>query len=182
MVGKVRNLKLQQRLALGEIRKQAYEYHRFHDRGFYTTFKAKLYMELASLLVYFLQDKKVHPTVLTTIYGLLGMAGGVLLAVGSFMAVLLAVCIFFFKGVVDWADGPLARMNNQESVIGGMLDYYAGTIGTLAFYTGLCFFLYGKVPFLHLISVPILCSLKILNGRAKVIDSICLLLLIYVIA
>jgi phosphatidylglycerophosphate synthase len=139
------------RLLIDEVRDGLYEYH-VGTRG-YTKFKTNLYIELASPIVYFLQGTKIHPNVITLLYGLFGVMGGILL---SFKHVFLGLTIFYLKGVLDWADGHYARITNQTSELGRKLDILCGIIGTLMLK---CF------------------GVKI--SRACVIDSIILIILVF---
>ena len=164
-----------------EIRRQQYAYHRGHDKSLYTWFKACLYMEGASILVYLCQFTPITPNCLTICYGLLGVIGGTLLALGKKEFLLTAILIFYFKGILDWSDGHLARITNKETILGHRLDIICGRIGTIAFYTGLLMYISHKLNFYYL---PLLApffylyrkKLPRLDGRARTIDFILLCL------
>ena len=126
-------------------------------------------MESSSILIYFLQKTKIHSDILTFTFAVLGILGAVLL----FSNPILAVGIFFFKPILDWSDGHLARIKKQTSEIGKHLDYYSGTLGTVAFYTGVTLAYPIFIPFLIVIFL-----LGKLDGRARTIDFVCLLILL----
>lgn len=171
-------MKYQPRLPLGEIRRRQYTYYRDFDRSPYTWFKARFYMEYSSRLVFLLQDKRVHPHVLTIAYGLLGAIGGVLLGVPDSACVFLGLIIFFTKGILDWSDGYLARLQGKVSVLGGKLDAIAGKVGTISFYLGVGLYFghvfnYYAIPYVLVLAL-IAKKMGILLGRACVIDSVIL--------
>ncbi len=171
-----------------EIRKQQYDYHAnvcqyskdWNWNSPYTYAKSRLYMEGASAIVYLLQRTYIYPNVITIVYVLLGMLGGILLCVPSNLTTSIAISIFFFKGILDLADGHYARLTHQTSYIGKQLDYYAGKIGTIAFYVGLTIHLI-QVNVYALIYLPVLYLMHKLDGRARTVDLICLFLLLEIL-
>ena len=141
-------MKSPQRLPLGEIRRQQYEYHRkekypdyYEWRSPYTWLKSRFYIECATLIVFLIQGVRLHPDQISRFYGLLGALAGILLAVPNKICTLIAVFIFFGKGVLDGVDGHLARIKGLESEYGARLDALCGKIGTVSFYVGLSFYL-----------------------------------------
>ena len=97
-------------------------------------------MEGAALIVYALQNRRIHPNAATLFYAFIGMVGGLLLSLPYKSFVWVALLIFYFKGVLDSADGHLARMHKKTSVFGEKLDAIAGFLGTLSFYVGIGFY------------------------------------------
>ncbi len=167
------------RLPLGEVQRRQYIYYRDHDRSLYTWFKARFYMNYSSRLVCFLQDKCVHPHVLTITYGLLGIIGGVLLGIPNRVCVFVGLVVFFTKGILDWADGYLARLQDKVTPLGAKLDALCGKIGTISFYIGVGLYFghvfnYYAIPYVFVIAF-IAKRFGILLGRACVIDSIILI-------
>ena len=168
------------------IRKQQYDYHKDHDRSPYTWFKACFYMESASILVYLLQYSKVKPDNISILYGILGIIGGIALGTGHPTLTLIAIAIFFFKGILDWSDGHLARLKKMTSPAGADLDRFCGTIGTAFFYMGLLFYVAHRIDFyLFILLTPFflylrkkISFLRFIDGRARTIDTICLLVLL----
>ena len=103
----------------------------------YSYLKARYYMFFASLLVYFLQKSSVHPNTITKFYILFGFLGACLLAIPTHETLFLAIFIIFSKGVLDWADGHLARLKAMESLTGHILDVYGAQIYSITFVIGL---------------------------------------------
>ncbi len=176
---RIKDLKSQQRLPLDEILRQQYSYHKNHDRSSYTWLKARMYMRMASWIVYYLQDKSIPPIGVTFLYGVVGLIGGILLAMPMKGFVLIALLIFYVKGVLDWSDGHLARIKNQTSIAGRDLDIFCGKIGVIAFYLGVGVFFsnitgYFVLPYILLI-VYLTKEIGLPISRACVIDSIILL-------
>ena len=171
-------MKSQPRYRLDELRKQQYEYHRtkckystdWNWHSPYTYLKSRFYMEGAALIVFILQYTPIRPNTITITYGILGILGGILLAFPN--TILIGALIFFTKGTIDLADGHLARITNNVSEVGGRLDYYAGRIGTKAFYIGIICYT------LNTINIPLAIILLLfiifgkLDGRARTIDFI----------
>lgn len=139
------------KLTIRELRQEQYDRHSklypyINDwkKNPYTWLKARFYMEASALLVYFLLKTKIKPNTVTIIYGLLGMIGGILLAVPTKTTILIAICIFFSKGILDWSDGHLARITNQTSIAGHILDGYGAFLGSLGLQVGLGFYVAQK--------------------------------------
>ena len=137
--------------SIQELRRYQYEYNykRFPYLGTfkqspYSYFKARFYMELSAVLVFVLQRTDITPNMLTIGYCLLGLIAGVLLGLGTEIGVLAAVFIFFSKGILDWSDGNLARIKNQTSTVGAMLDGYGAILGAMGLQIGLGFYVAGK--------------------------------------
>ena len=58
--------------------------------------------------------------------------------------ILFAIILLFTKGVLDWADGLLARIQKKTSNLGFLLDNWAALISTHAYTLGLAIYLYNK--------------------------------------
>lgn len=136
---------------IAEIREEMYrdKYEHFPyikdwKKNPYTWFKAKLYMEAGIILGFFLLKTKIRPNTITIAYGLLGLIGGVLLAIPINQTILIAILIFFLKGILDWTDGLVARIKNQVSITGSILDPYSGFLGALGLQIGLGFYVAQK--------------------------------------
>ncbi|KKM89439.1 hypothetical protein LCGC14_1248770 [marine sediment metagenome] len=131
-----------------EIRLQSYAYHRprfpefFNKKNFYTYFKSRIYLEGAAIITYILQYTPIHPNIITIVYGMVGIWGGWAL---SEEKILIAILIFFFKGILDSVDGHLARIKGLESEFGRRLDRLCGKVGTYAFYIGLGIYVLRQV-------------------------------------
>ena len=133
-------------MKISDLRRQQYEYHEklypfINDwRHPYTWFKARLYMESSAILVYWCLRFGIRPNTVTIIYISCGIVGGVLLAIPVKIAIYLGIIIFFSKGILDWSDGHLARITNQVSLKGGILDVYGAHVNALGFWAGLGFY------------------------------------------
>lgn len=133
------------------IRKEQYE-NRYKEAPYiadfrnnpYTYLKTLYYIETSSIALYFLLKTKIHPNSISIFYGLLGIAGAVLLATGRADAVIIAAVIFFTKGTLDWADGPFARMTGRTSFTGYVLDDYGAFLPHLCLQIGLGFYVVQK--------------------------------------
>jgi hypothetical protein len=134
-----------------EARKYQYNYHSAKfpyvddwKHNPYTFLKARFYMEASAILVYLLLKTKVKPNTVTIIYGLAGIVGGILLSIPLKITIILALIIFFTKGILDWSDGHLARVTGQTSTTGHVLDSYGALLNDLGFQMGLGFYVAFK--------------------------------------
>ena len=132
----------------GEIRKINYNYNRTYIRENgedmddwrkypYTALKSRYYIECSSLLVYILWHTRVHPNQITLLYAFGGLVGGALLSVPAPVAVVAALIYFVFvKSVLDWSDGTLARLRDQKTKEGAILDPWGATVNAVGFFAG----------------------------------------------
>tara|TARA_B110000027_G_C16120343_1_gene302496 strand:- start:4441 stop:5226 length:786 start_codon:yes stop_codon:yes gene_type:complete len=102
----------------------------------YNCFKARVYIELSSLLVFVLQFTRISPNQVTLVYAISGLLGGVLLSLNNDTLVIIACLIFYFKGTFDWTDGLLARIKNKTSSFGHILDAWGSNVGYIFFVSG----------------------------------------------
>jgi len=70
------------------------------------------------------QKLRLNPNQLTWVSFLLGMAGALLFASGTYPAVIVAGILVQLSSVVDGADGMLARLQGSQSRYGGHLDLF----------------------------------------------------------
>lgn len=133
-------------------------------------------MKYASWLVYRLQDYNINPNILTLLYGIMGVIGGVLLSLPNKICVFIGLIIFFTKGIIDWADGHLARIQDKTSDMGKWLDSACGFAGTVSFYTGIGFYMSHHINFYVIpwLFAVIFCAKKfeVPISRAWVVDFI----------
>lgn len=106
----------------------------------YTYIKARYYMYASVILVYSLLRTRITPNSVTIVYILCGIAAGALLSIPNIFCNLIAIFIAFNKGILDWSDGHLARIKNETSLTGHLLDEYGAAINIIGFYIGLGFF------------------------------------------
>lgn len=130
--------------SIAELRKKRYQisydlypYIREWKKYPYTWFKAHLYMEASAILVYLLLKTKVKPNTVTIVYTAMGILGGILLVIPSRAATLLAILLFYLRGILDWSDGLLARVTEQTSITGDILDPYGAQAGWISLWVGL---------------------------------------------
>ena len=121
----------------------------------YTFLKTFLYIELSSLLVFLIQNTSVTPNLITILYALLGIFGGIFLGSGNENLILTGILIFFFKGVLDWTDGLIARLRKETSNLGSLLDEWAGLVGSYSFIIGFGFYLFDTTNQLYFIFISI---------------------------
>ena len=108
----------------------------------YSFLKARYYMGLASGIVYLLQGSSVTPNQITKAYILWGMLAGFLIAIGTPYTLGAGIFMVFSKGVLDWSDGHIARLQNKTSLTGHILDIYGARVNSLIFVTCLGFYQY----------------------------------------
>ena len=99
----------------------------------YSCFKSRIYIELSTIFAYFLQFTSITPNHISIIYGLSGVLAGVFLVTGINTLMIVGLIIFFLKGSLDWTDGLIARIKNQTSSVGHILDTWGSHIGNISF-------------------------------------------------
>ena len=132
----------------------------------YSCFKSRIYIELSTIFAYFLQFTSITPNHISIIYGLSGVLAGVFLVteINTFMIV--GLIIFFLKGSLDWTDGLIARIKNQTSLVGDLLDIWGTHIGNISFITSIgiyCFNLTNNS--IYLFFLIIILFLKIIDFK-----------------
>ena len=114
----------------------------------YTYLKARFYMESSAVLVYCLLKTKIKPNTVTVIYGLAGIFTGILLSIQNNYTICIALTIAFSKGILDWSDGHFARITEQTSLTGHILDIYGAHLNSLGFQIGLGMYVACKTDML----------------------------------
>ena len=134
-----------------ELREEIYAYNyqeapylKDWRRNPYTWLKCIFYIEQSAILVHLLLKTKIKPNTVSIVCGFIGIMGGVLLAIPNKFTIAVACAIFFTHNVLDWCDGPLARITGQTSVTGYVLDSYAGVLNDLGLKMGLGFYVAFK--------------------------------------
>jgi hypothetical protein len=100
---------------------------------------------IASRLVDVLARTPITPNQVTIASGLVGLAAGVLIAcapIGASAVVPFAGGLLFLSLLLDCADGQLARLRGQSSMMGRALDGYVDVIPTASMFLGSAWFLY----------------------------------------
>ena len=165
-------------VGLGELYRQQVEYNyrqsKYIKQFFrypYSYVKARYYMFFAALLVWFLQRTCIEPNSVTKVYIALGIVSAILLASGYTSLILIGLFLVFSKGVVDWADGHLARLKKKQSLSGHILDVFGARVHSIAFFTALGFYqfqLHDEIWFLYLVcAYPISYALLMQRFRYK---------------
>lgn len=135
-----------------ELRKDIYDYNRkrfpyiFNEWKWYSyrKFKAKLYMNVSPWLVYLFMKARIRPNTVTVVYALMGILGGIFLAIPIKWFILAGIILFYFRPFLDWSDGLLARTTKQTSITGDVLDPYGAHTGWIALWAGMGLYLASK--------------------------------------
>ena len=158
---------------VAEFRKDVYDYNRKYYPYIFTEwkwysyrkFKAKLYMNVSPCLAYLFMKARVSPNAVTVTYILLGILGGIFLAIPIKWLILAGIILFYFRPFLDWTDGLLARVTNQTSITGDVLDPYGAQTGWIALWVGLGLYLAsksGEAIFFYLTPIiPVIFALNI---------------------
>lgn len=101
---------------------------------------------IASLLVQALAQLPITPNQVTLLSGMVGLSAGFLIAVAPIdrlsCQMPLAGIALFLSILLDCADGQLARLRGQSSMVGRALDGYVDVIPTASVFFGFAVFLY----------------------------------------
>jgi len=103
----------------------------------YSCLKARVYIELSTIFAFFVQYTSLTANHISLIYCISGIVAGILLATNSDALMISGLIIFFLKGSIDWTDGLIARIKNQTSSIGHILDTWGSHIGTISLISSL---------------------------------------------
>ena len=76
----------------------------------------------------------VHPNAITIVSILFGAASGYFFFPGNAEMVLIGALLLFFANTLDSADGQLARMTKQYTMLGRVLDGFAGDVWFFSVY------------------------------------------------
>ncbi len=93
---------------------------------------------------------KMHviPNVITVLSGIVGVAGGILLAFNSLLLNIIGVLLIILAAVFDASDGQVARLTKKYSNLGRTLDGFMDFLVYLSIYVALCFRLFPvNIPF-----------------------------------
>jgi len=103
----------------------------------YSFIKARLYIELSSIFAFFFQFTFITANHISIAYCISGILAGLLLITNDNTLMIAGLVIFFLKGSLDWTDGLIARIRNQTSSVGHILDTWGSHIGTISLITSL---------------------------------------------
>jgi phosphatidylglycerophosphate synthase len=99
---------------------------------------------IAALLVAALAPLPVTPNQVTVASGVVGLFAGIVIGTApleSTWQVPLGGLLLFFSILLDCADGQLARLRGQSSMVGRMLDGCVDVVPTAAVFLGFCVYL-----------------------------------------
>ena len=122
----------------------------------YTALKTAIFNEISSVLVFFLQYTSINPNWISLAYAAFGIIAAVLLSSGIDNMILAGIVIIFFKSILDWIDGDLARLKKQTSELGALIDAWAALVGYYSFLIGLGMYLFNATLEIHFLYVMIL--------------------------
>jgi len=122
----------------------------------YTFLKWRFYLETSSLLLYVLVRTKIKPNHISLFYASLGILTLLFLSLSNKNLIFLYLGLFiaFSKTIFDACDGYIARLKNQKSISGFILDPYGAYINAIGFQSGIGFYLantYDQNFFLYLV-------------------------------
>ena len=123
---------------------------------YYRRWKVAIYFETSSVLAYIFVKLRIKPNYITAVYVIMGISGGVLLAVPSHACIYLAIAFYYFRGVFDWTDGLVARVMNQSTISGSVFDSYGASAGWIFLWTGLGLYLGNYTSHLFYYICPII--------------------------
>lgn len=110
-----------------------------------------------------LWDKlRISPNAITVLGIILGIGAGFMFAHTSLTYNILGVALLMLANFCDSSDGQMARLTNQQSLVGRVLDGFSGDIWFVAIYLGIVFRLFNQnIPGLQMhwgISILALCA------------------------
>ena len=114
-------------------------------RNPYSSIKSKLFIEISSVIVFVLQKTFISPNFLTIFNSFLVLIAGCFIAFADNDFKLIGILIFFFQGVLDWADGLLAKIKKKKSDVGYVLDPWSGFLNYNFFVISLGLYLYNQL-------------------------------------
>ena len=151
-------------------KKDNYENHNLDINNFssnpYTYLKWKFYFITSCPLLYFLVRTEIKPNHISMFYALFGILTLFFLGFPFdnknyyYIGLLLA----FTKTTIDCCDGFIARLKNQKSISGHMLDWYGAHVNAIGFQSGIGFYLAHteNINFLYLtFLIPFFYSIKL---------------------
>lgn len=144
---------IDQRLTFEAVGEDLDDYRKYP----YSAVKARIYIEVAAVLVSVLQYTKIQPNHITISYALLGPISIFLVFLDNDISYFIALlCFVFLKAFLDWSDGALARIRDNCTSLGAILDSWGAIVNSYSFQ--ICIGLYvfnntGNLVFLCLIIV-----------------------------
>lgn len=101
------------------------------------------------VLTLFCNRLNIHPNVVTIISIILGIGAGVCFYFPSLGWTLAGIALLVSANILDSVDGQLARMTGKKSLLGRVLDGFAGDVWFFCIYAAISLRLFNKpMPFL----------------------------------
>ena len=110
----------------------------------YSCLKARVYIELSTIFAFLTQFTSLTANHISLIYCICGLVAGTFLASNIDSLMITGLIIFFLKGSVDWTDGLVARIKNQTSPTGHILDTWGSHIGSVSLISSLGIYCYNN--------------------------------------
>lgn len=155
---------------LRDLKKEIYDYHhKYYQYIFewpwysYRRLKALFYMNAAAVFTWIFLRIKIRPNEVTGLYLFSGMLGGILIAIPYRACILSGILIFFVRPILDWSDGILARLKNETSVSGKLLDPFASDIGWIFLWAGTGIYLGNSTSSIFYYLAPIVIAVMALS-------------------
>lgn len=86
----------------------------------------------------FFRTLRIHPIAVTLMSIVIGAAAGWCWSYNDMPHIILGIVCLIWANMYDCADGQLARMTGQRTLIGRILDGFAGDVWFFCIYLGLC--------------------------------------------
>ena len=86
-------------------------------------------------------------------YAFVCILAGLFLASGENNLIIIAIILYFFRAVIDGADGLLARVRNQASDLGALLDSWAALVAEYFFLLGFGMYLFDATQQIHFLFI-----------------------------
>lgn len=119
----------------------------------------------------------IHPNVITVVSIFFGAAAGYFFVPGDTRMVLIATLLLFFANILDSADGQLARMTKQYTMLGRVLDGFAGDVWFASIYLFMMIRMFTMpIPFTTMewgwwiVAVVPLCALGFHSTQSTIAD------------
>lgn len=100
-------------------------------------FDLYFYRPLAFLFVKAIYNTRITPNQLTLLSMLFGLLGGASYAFGSYAAFVVGAVLYCLYNILDCSDGQLARLKNNGTRLGRVLDGIADYVVSVAVYAGI---------------------------------------------
>ena len=116
----------------------------YSENQIYSKFKSKITIKLASIFVFLSLKFEIKPNTITFIYIAAVFFAFLLISFGTNKFVLLGLIIYFFKNSLDNTDGHLARITNNTTQLGHILDIWAGFFSLILFQISIYFYTFSN--------------------------------------